>query len=98
MSFKVVQVPADAGLARLLRGAPVPGSSHHVTHRHLGVLANAADPKDQMQTAHFPASLAGAVADDLGRILARAREQADPAADVLAAFLAREFGRTEATA
>lgn len=94
---KVVHLPPDAGLAALLRGPAPEGSSWHLTCRHFGAMANAADPRDRQQAVDLPATLVPVVADDLARLLARAREQADPAADALAAFLARAFGRTETT-
>jgi hypothetical protein len=84
---KDVHLPADAGLSRLLRT----GSAGKQTGRHFGAMSNAAHPKHSQRLAQIPASLAPVVADDLARMLARARQVGDPAADALAAFLAREF-------
>jgi hypothetical protein len=97
MSFKSVTVPVDAGLTRLLREA-ANRARGPAARRNLGELAATAErnPREGARTAQLQAPAVPVVADDLGRMLASAREAADPAADVLAAFLAREFGRSEA--
>ena len=88
--FKTVHLPADAGLARLLRtaarGKPI--------HRHFGGLATAASPGHAHRAVQLPVSLVPVIADELRGVLARARAAGDPAAETLAAFLAREFGVT----
>jgi hypothetical protein len=89
--FKTVHLPADAGLARLLRTA----GRGTAAHRHFGALATAASPGHAQRAVELPVSLVPVIADGLRGLLARARAAADPAAGALAAFLAGEFGVTE---
>lgn len=89
---KTVHMPLDEGLSALLRSPGISGG-HHQLGRILGDLSNAASPRDQRQHAEIPSPMVPVVADALGELLGRAREASDPAADVLAGVLAREFGR-----
>ena len=88
---KDVHLPLDAGLARLLRQGIAPT----VAYRYIGEMANAADPRDPHQLAQIPRTMVPVVKDELTALLQRARQASDPAADVLAGFLARELGITE---
>lgn len=91
---RVIYVPADDGLARLLRSA-APGSQHLGTHGSpVRALANTAErpPGAGARAVEFPDSLAVVAEDDLTRALARAREDADPAADALEALI-KQFRR-----
>lgn len=76
-----VQLPADAGVQRLLTGT---GTRHE--HR-FSEMSSHADPGRTAQRAvTFPAEERGALAEELAALLRRAREAGDPAADALAAF------------
>jgi hypothetical protein len=93
-----VSLPPDAGLARLLRegarDAMAPSG-----RKHLGELAVIAEqlPAAGARTVYLGSGpKAVIVADELRTLLARAREQSDPSADALAAFLTQQFGVTEA--
>lgn len=92
-----VSLPQDAGLARLLRSGT--GTALAPSGRkHLGELASAAElpAAAGARTVHLGSGpKAVIVADELRALLARARADADPAADALAAFLAGQFGITE---
>jgi hypothetical protein len=94
MAFRTVQLPADAGLSRLLRG----GLPRTHFHRHFGAMANAASPGHAKRTVQVPVSLVPVIADGLVKLLRQARADADPAAGALAAFAAREFGVREEAA
>jgi hypothetical protein len=97
MTLKAVTVPVDAGLARLLRQAVHDHATSPETRRNLGILASTAErlPAAGARSAQLQVPMAQAVAGDLSRALRRAREVSDLAADVLAEFLADQFGVTE---
>jgi hypothetical protein len=94
-----VTLPVDAALARLLRQAQHDHATSPGTRREIGVLASTAErrPEAGARAARLQAPLVQAVADDLGRALARARTAGDPGAGSLAAFAAEWFGVTEET-
>jgi hypothetical protein len=86
----MVQVPRDAGLARLLRAAPGGHPSGAVAQKVTGWLANAADPLSGCAQAVDVAD-PGTVAQVLAAAVPAARAAGDPAAEGLAA-LARQLG------
>ncbi|HEY1914247.1 MAG TPA: hypothetical protein VGH27_01615 [Streptosporangiaceae bacterium] len=95
--FKGVLVPEDPGLTALLRTGS-PGASADVS-RLLRLLADAArtvrPPTYLLRTIQLPVSRVAGVAEALTGILRRARVDGDPAAGVLAGFLAGQFGVEE---
>lgn len=84
-----VQVPRDAGLARLLTG-----TGGHFEQQVTAMAAAASPASAGHHAVTFPAAYAGAVAEQLAALLARARAAGDPAADALAS-LAGQLGVRE---
>jgi hypothetical protein len=77
-----LSLPKDHQLAELLH------SANGKFARELGVLGTGADPHSgAATTVRLPAGEAPAVAEDLRRLLERARETGNPAADALAEVL-----------
>jgi hypothetical protein len=89
-----VHMPLDAGLAELLR-SPGASGGHIQLGRILGDMSNAASPRDQRTHVEIPVSMVRVVFDALERLLGRAREAGDPAAEVLDGVLVKEFGARE---
>ncbi len=79
-----VHAPKNAALAALLRGA---GGLYE---KRLSELSAAADPSSGASTTvNIPAEDAAAVAVELGRLLLRARNAGDPAADSVGALISQ---------
>lgn len=97
MPLKTVHMPPDEGLSRLLR-LRWPGlKPSYRLGAILGDMSNAAHPRDQRQHVDIAPTMVPVVADALAELLEHAREIGDPAAEVLAGVLGREFGRAEPT-
>jgi hypothetical protein len=92
----VGHLPLDEELSRLLYEA----AKGTAVYLNIGAMAAKASPRNSRRggAVQFPAGMVNIVTDVLREALQRARAAADPAADALAAFLAREFGISEETA
>lgn len=93
-----ITVPVDDGLARLLReGAHASRALSPTGHKMLRELASTAErrPAEGARSVQMTRPMMGVAADELAALLARARQDGDPAADALAAFAASEFGVSE---
>jgi hypothetical protein len=112
MSPVTVHVPVDAGLSRLLRTSAA-DQPHYGATKIVGDMANACFPGNWQRNRNgdggtwtgggngnvqIEKSMKPVIADHLAALLAKARADGDPVADVLAGVLSREFGRNEATA